>query len=103
MPNVKQLDAFEVAKDEERARYQHKKNELERAKQLLEDDDNEYYDSGLSEIENRNEIHAIKQEIEDLEDIHMQHIESLTIPTVKKIDNKHKRINHLNVLSKESR
>ena len=103
MPNVKQLDAFEVAKDEERARYQHKKDELKRAKQLLEDDDNEYYDSGLSEIENRNEINAIKQEIEDLDDIHMWHMESLTIPTVKNTDNKHKRIQHLNVPSKESR
>lgn len=80
MAKGKQLDAFEIAKEIETTEYERKKKILLEAKKSLENNAMCPYDSGLSEIEDRNELNFIKGQIDDLDDEHIKKINSLHIP-----------------------
>lgn len=80
MVTGKQLDAFETAKEEETDRYQRARREIERQIESLEKHQ-EHFDSGLSDIEDRNEIRALQRELEYLDREHEIAMQSLSIPT----------------------
>jgi len=77
MQKYKQLDIFEEAKREIEAKHEHSITEKNKYIEDIQEriSQNHYYDSGLSKVEDQNDLNTYLQEIRDIEKLKQSEIQ----------------------------